>query len=84
SIVFFTRLMASPVHSPKQGQIRASTVATLLALMDSMDWHGSVVVVGATNKPDALDPALRRPGRFDREFYFGLPSTEARERILSI
>ncbi|KAJ7451478.1 hypothetical protein B0H11DRAFT_2246340 [Mycena galericulata] len=52
--------------------------------MDSMDWHGSVVVVGATNKPDALDPALRRPGRFDREFYFGLPSTEARERILSI
>jgi SpoVK/Ycf46/Vps4 family AAA+-type ATPase len=40
--------------------------------MDGMDGRGQVVVIGATNRPDAVDPALRRPGRFDREFYFGL------------
>ena len=42
------------------------------------------MVIGATNRPDAVDPALRRPGRFDREFYFGLPSLEARKKILGI
>jgi len=42
------------------------------------------VVIGAANRSDAVDPALRRPGRFDREFYFGLPSLEAREKILEI
>jgi SpoVK/Ycf46/Vps4 family AAA+-type ATPase len=52
--------------------------------MDGMDGRGQVVVIGATNRPDAVDPALRRPGRFDREFYFGLPGLEARERILGI
>jgi SpoVK/Ycf46/Vps4 family AAA+-type ATPase len=52
--------------------------------MDGMDGRGQVVVIGATNRPDAVDPALRRPGRFDREFYFGLPGLEAREKILSI
>lgn len=52
--------------------------------MDGMDGRGQVMVIGATNRPDAVDPALRRPGRFDREFYFGLPGVEARERILGI
>lgn len=52
--------------------------------MDGMDGRGQVIVIGATNRPDAIDPALRRPGRFDREFYFPLPSLEARERILGI
>ncbi|KAG5633315.1 hypothetical protein DXG03_007646, partial [Asterophora parasitica] len=52
--------------------------------MDGMDGRGQVVVIGATNRPDAVDPALRRPGRFDREFYFGLPGLEAREKILGI
>ncbi|KAG9085522.1 hypothetical protein FRC07_013358, partial [Ceratobasidium sp. 392] len=52
--------------------------------MDGMDGRGQVVVIGATNRPDAVDPALRRPGRFDREFYFGLPSLSARRRILEI
>lgn len=45
---------------------------------------GQVVVIGATNRPDAVDPALRRPGRFDREFYFGLPDLEARRKIIDI
>lgn len=47
-------------------------------------FKGQVVVIGATNRPDAIDPALRRPGRFDREFYFPLPNLEARRKILDI
>ena len=52
--------------------------------MDGMDGRGQVIVIGATNRPDSVDPALRRPGRFDREFYFPLPNTEARRSILDI
>lgn len=52
--------------------------------MDGMDGRGQVVVIGATNRPDSVDPALRRPGRFDREFYFSLPNTEARRAIIDI
>ena len=52
--------------------------------MDGMDGRGQVIVIGATNRPDSIDPALRRPGRFDREFYFPLPNTEARRIILDI
>ncbi|KAI5993843.1 AAA-domain-containing protein [Pisolithus marmoratus] len=74
----------APVRSSKQDQIHASIVSTLLALMDGMDGRGQVIVIGATNRPDAVDPALRRPGRFDGEFYFPLPTVEARERILGI
>lgn len=74
----------APVRSSKQEQIHASIVSTLLALMDGMDGRGQVIVIGATNRPDSIDPALRRPGRFDREFYFPLPSTEARRAILDI
>lgn len=54
----------------------SSIVSTLLALMDGLDSRGEVVVIGATNRLDAIDPALRRPGRFDREFLFGLPDRE--------
>ncbi|TFK53324.1 AAA-domain-containing protein [Heliocybe sulcata] len=85
SIIFFDEIDGlAPVRSSKQDQIHASIVSTLLALMDGMDNRGQVVVIGATNRPDAIDPALRRPGRFDREFYFPLPSLEAREKILTI
>ncbi|KAH7916660.1 AAA-domain-containing protein [Hygrophoropsis aurantiaca] len=85
SIIFFDEIDGlAPVRSSKQDQIHASIVSTLLALMDGMDGRGQVIVIGATNRPDAIDPALRRPGRFDREFYFPLPSLEARERILTI
>jgi SpoVK/Ycf46/Vps4 family AAA+-type ATPase len=45
---------------------------------------GQVIVIGATNRPDSVDPALRRPGRFDREFYFPLPNKEARKKIIRI
>ncbi|KAH7881853.1 AAA-domain-containing protein [Phlebopus sp. FC_14] len=85
SIIFFDEIDGlAPVRSSKQDQIHASIVSTLLALMDGMDGRGQVIVIGATNRPDAIDPALRRPGRFDREFYFPLPSLEAREKILTI
>ncbi|KAI6008958.1 AAA-domain-containing protein, partial [Pisolithus marmoratus] len=85
SIIFFDEIDGlAPVRSSKQDQIHASIVSTLLALMDGMDGRGQVIVIGATNRPDAVDPALRRPGRFDREFYFPLPTVEARERILGI
>ena len=56
----------SQVRSSKQDQIHNSIVSTLLALMDGLDARGRVVVIGATNRVDALDGALRRPGRFDR------------------
>ncbi|KAI0269336.1 hypothetical protein BC834DRAFT_820278 [Gloeopeniophorella convolvens] len=85
SIIFFDEIDGlAPVRSSKQDQIHASIVSTLLALMDGMDGRGQVVVIGATNRPDAVDPALRRPGRFDREFYFSLPSLQARNKILRI
>ncbi|BFZ58186.1 TAT-binding protein-like protein 7, AAA ATPase [Savitreella phatthalungensis] len=85
SIIFFDEIDGlAPVRSSKQEQIHASIVSTMLALMDGMDARGQVVVIGATNRPDAVDPALRRPGRFDREFYFPLPNSEAREKIIAI
>ncbi|QRG40559.1 hypothetical protein FDK38_005038 [Candidozyma auris] len=85
SIIFFDEIDGlAPVRSSKQEQIHASIVSTLLALMDGMDNRGQVIVIGATNRPDSVDPALRRPGRFDREFYFPLPDLDARKQILSI
>ncbi|KAG4303974.1 hypothetical protein PORY_002627 [Pneumocystis oryctolagi] len=85
SIIFFDEIDGlAPVRSSKQEQIHASIVSTLLALMDGIDSRGQIVVIGATNRPDAVDPALRRPGRFDREFYFPLPDFEARLSIIKI
>lgn len=85
SIIFFDEIDGlAPVRSSKQEQIHASIVSTLLALMDGMDGRGQVIVIGATNRPDNIDPALRRPGRFDREFYFPLPDADARKAILDI
>ncbi|KAI5478471.1 AAA family ATPase [Pseudohyphozyma bogoriensis] len=85
SIIFFDEIDGlAPVRSSKQEQIHASIVSTLLALMDGMDGRGQVIVIGATNRPDAIDPALRRPGRFDREFYFPLPNLEGRRKIIDI
>lgn len=85
SIIFFDEIDGlAPVRSSKQEQIHASIVSTLLALMDGMDGRGQVIVIGATNRPDNIDPALRRPGRFDREFYFPLPDVDARRAILDI
>ena len=78
SIVFFDEIDGlAPVRSSRQDQIHSSIVSTLLALMDGLDSRGEIVVIGATNRIDSIDPALRRPGRFDREFLFPLPSQEA-------
>lgn len=85
SIIFFDEIDGlAPVRSSKQEQIHNSIVSTLLALMDGLDSRGQVVVIGATNRVDAVDSALRRPGRFDREFFFPLPDAKAREAILDI
>ncbi|RMZ56943.1 hypothetical protein APUTEX25_005005, partial [Auxenochlorella protothecoides] len=85
SIIFFDEIDGlAPVRSSKQDQIHNSIVSTLLALMDGLDARGQVVVIGATNRVDAVDGALRRPGRFDRELLFPLPALEARAEILGI
>ncbi|XP_026084340.1 ATPase family AAA domain-containing protein 2-like isoform X1 [Carassius auratus] len=85
SIIFFDEIDGiAPVRSSRQDQIHSSIVSTLLALMDGLDSRGEVIVIGATNRLDSIDPALRRPGRFDREFLFGLPDREARKDILKI
>ncbi|KAI4372733.1 hypothetical protein MLD38_010932 [Melastoma candidum] len=85
SIIFFDEIDGlAPVRSSKQEQIHNSIVSTLLALMDGLDSRGQVVLIGATNRIDAIDGALRRPGRFDREFNFPLPGCKARADILDI
>ncbi|XP_012925072.1 ATPase family AAA domain-containing protein 2 [Heterocephalus glaber] len=85
SIIFFDEIDGlAPVRSSRQDQIHSSIVSTLLALMDGLDSRGEVVLIGATNRLDSIDPALRRPGRFDREFLFSLPDKDARKEILKI
>ncbi|XP_049374122.1 uncharacterized protein LOC125839189 [Solanum verrucosum] len=85
SVIFFDEIDGlAPCRGRQQDQTHSSVVSTLLALMDGLKPRGSVVVIGATNRPDAVDPALRRPGRFDREIYFPLPSVKDRESILSL
>ncbi|KAL5564308.1 hypothetical protein UlMin_027472 [Ulmus minor] len=85
SIIFFDEIDGlAPCRTRHQDQTHSSVVSTLLALLDGLKSRGSVVVIGATNRPDAVDPALRRPGRFDREIYFPLPSVKDRAAILSL
>ncbi|XP_028253040.1 ATPase family AAA domain-containing protein 2B isoform X2 [Parambassis ranga] len=85
SIIFFDEIDGlAPVRSSRQDQIHSSIVSTMLALMDGLDSRGEIVVIGATNRLDSIDPALRRPGRFDREFLFSLPDKKARKHILEI
>jgi SpoVK/Ycf46/Vps4 family AAA+-type ATPase len=85
SIIFFDEIDGlAPVRSSKSDQIHNSLVSTLLALMDGLDSRGRIVVIGATNRVDAIDGALRRPGRFDRELAFPLPNASARREILDI
>ncbi|NXF08890.1 ATAD2 protein, partial [Smithornis capensis] len=85
SIIFFDEIDAlAPVRSSKQDQVHSSVVGTLLTLMDGLASRGEVVVIGATNRLDSIDPALRRPGRFEREFRFNLPNKEARKEIFKI
>lgn len=85
SIIFIDELDAiAPKREDTQGETERRTVAQLLTLMDGLKSRGQVVVIGATNRPDSLDQALRRPGRFDREIEIGVPDAEEREEILEI
>ena len=85
SIIFIDELDAiAPKREETQGETERRTVAQLLTLMDGLNSRGQVVVIGATNRPDSLDPALRRPGRFDREIEIGIPDVDERKEILEI
>ncbi|HYM39808.1 MAG TPA: CDC48 family AAA ATPase [Thermoplasmata archaeon] len=85
SIVFIDELDSiAPNREEVTGEVERRVVAQLLAVMDGLQGRGKVVVIGATNRPNALDPALRRPGRFDREIEIGVPDRDGRLEILQI
>jgi transitional endoplasmic reticulum ATPase len=85
SIIFIDELDAiAPKREEVTGEVERRVVAQLLALMDGLSGRGNVIVIGATNRPGALDPALRRPGRFDREIEIGVPDKQGRHEILQI
>ena len=85
SIIFIDELDAiAPKREEVTGEVERRVVAQLLALMDGLSGRGNVIVIGATNRVNALDPALRRPGRFDREIEIGIPDKDGRYEILQI
>ncbi|CDG64394.1 MAG: transitional endoplasmic reticulum ATPase [Methanobacterium sp.] len=85
SIVFIDEIDAiAPKREEVSGETERRVVAQLLTLMDGLKTRGQVVVIGATNRPDALDAALRRPGRFDREIEIGVPDKDGRQEVLQI
>ncbi|HDQ05385.1 MAG TPA: AAA family ATPase [Candidatus Bathyarchaeota archaeon] len=85
SIIFIDELDSiAPKREEVTGEVEKRVVSQLLALMDGLQSRGKVVVIGATNRPNALDPALRRPGRFDREIEIGVPNKDSRLQILQI
>jgi transitional endoplasmic reticulum ATPase len=85
SVVFLDELDSiAPRRDEVTGEVERRVVATLLTLMDGLSGRGNVVVIGATNREEAIDPALRRPGRFDREIEIGVPTTQGRRDILEI
>jgi transitional endoplasmic reticulum ATPase len=85
SIIFVDELDAiAPKREEVTGEVERRVVAQLLALMDGLSGRGNVIVIGATNRPSALDPAIRRPGRFDREIEIGVPDKQGRYEVLQI
>jgi len=85
SIIFIDEIDAiAPKREEVTGEVEKRVVSQLLALMDGLKPRGRVVVIGATNRPNAIDPALRRPGRFDREIEIGVPNKQGRLEILQI
>ncbi len=85
SIIFLDELDAiAPRRDKVTGDVEKRVVAQLLSLMDGLTHRGNVTVIGATNLPDMIDPALRRPGRFDREIHLPVPDTEARLEIFQV
>lgn len=85
SVIFIDEIDSiAPKRENVTGEVERRVVAQLLTLLDGMVERGQVVVIGATNRVDAIDPALRRPGRFDREIHIGVPDTKDRYEILQI
>ncbi|MBR9703179.1 AAA family ATPase, partial [Candidatus Woesearchaeota archaeon] len=85
SIIFIDEIDAiASKREESKGEVERRVVAQLLAIMDGLKTRGKVVVIAATNIPNSLDPALRRPGRFDREIEIGVPRVEGRLKILKI
>jgi len=85
SIIFIDELDSlAPKREEVTGEVERRVVAQLLALMDGLGGRGNVIVIGATNRPGALDPALRRPGRFDREIEISVPDKQGRHEVLQI
>ena len=85
AIIFVDELDSiAPKRGETSGDVERRVVAQLLSLMDGLDERGDVVVIGATNRVDAIDPALRRGGRFDREIEIGVPDKEGRLEIMQV
>jgi len=85
SIIFIDEIDAiAPKREEVMGEVEKRLVSQLLTVMDGLKARGEVIVIGATNRPDSIDPALRRPGRFDREIEIGVPDKLGRKEILTI
>jgi len=85
SIIFIDEIDSlAPKREETHGEVERRVVSQLLTLMDGLESRGKVIVIAATNRVNALDPALRRPGRFDRELEIGVPNKEGRKEILEI
>jgi transitional endoplasmic reticulum ATPase len=85
SIIFIDEIDAiAPKRSEVHGEVERRVVSQLLTLMDGLKGRGKLIVIGATNIPDSMDPALRRPGRFDREIRIDAPDRDGRKEILQI
>jgi transitional endoplasmic reticulum ATPase len=85
AIIFIDEIDSlAPKREESQGEVERRVVSQLLTMMDGLKSRGKVVVIGATNRPNALDPALRRPGRFDREVEISVPDKEGRLQVLKI
>jgi len=85
SIIFIDELDSiAPKREDVTGEVERRVVAQLLTMMDGLETRGQVIVIAATNRVDSVDPALRRPGRFDREIEIGVPDEVGRKEILQI
>lgn len=84
AMLFIDELDSIAPKREVSGEVERRIVSQLLSLMDGLSSRGKVVVIGATNRVNAIDPALRRPGRFDREIELGVPDKEGRLEILNI
>jgi transitional endoplasmic reticulum ATPase len=85
SIIFVDEIDAiAPKREETQGEVERRVVSQLLTMMDGLNSRGKVIVIGATNRINSIDPALRRPGRFDRELEISVPDKKGRLNILKI